>query len=400
MRRMLWLVVLAVTVLAGTSWVRAQDAPDRTQQIEAIRKYLELQQEIVKLIGEKKFEDVIAKCREQVDLMPKASEPDYNIACAYAQLGQTEEAFKSLETSVSKGFDNPAHMRADTDLEGLHKDKRFDDLLSRVRENEKKAGGAPYDAGAPIEGVKTLEDFPEGGLRYRLRMSPAATKEKPNRLIVWLHPAGGSMNGVVEQLAPRFIDRNFALVVFTQKNWRAWTPGDAARFVNRTLPALDKVEGLSVEKPVLLGYSAGGQLAVQLYMRDPGKYGGLVLDAAYPVIMTGARQMRVLGPPRDEARKDVPVFVLVGEQDGGSRVWRAVGPAWQKLGVPLRVDFVADKGHTWLFGGFQLAALDGWLSDVAAGKTPECPKMEPLQQPGTEPLPENDEGIPEPPEIK
>ena len=48
-----------------------------------------------------------------------------------------------------------------------------------------------YRPGKEIAGVKTGEDFPEGGLRYRLRMDPEATAEKPNKLIVWLHPSGG-----------------------------------------------------------------------------------------------------------------------------------------------------------------------------------------------------------------
>jgi len=399
MRKTLWIVVLLVMV-AGASTVCGQDdAQTRQQQIEVLRKYVALQQEIVKLIAEKKHEEVIAKCLEQTKLVPKAADPHYNIACSYALLGQTEEALKSLTTAVAKGFGNPAHMREDTDLESLHGNKRFEKLLTKVRENEKKVGGAPYDEADEIAGVKTVEDFPEGGLRYRLRMSPEATKAKPNRLIVWLHPAGGSMNGVVEKLAPRFIEKNFALVVFTQKNFRGWNNRDATRLVKRTLPALAKIEGLDADKPVLLGYSAGGQLAMQIYMREPGRFGGLVLDAAYPVIRTGTRQMRILGPPKDEARRQVPVFVVVGEKDGGARLWRAIGPAWQKLGVPLRVDFVPDKGHTWLFGSFQLAALDGWLSDVAVGKIPEFPKMEPLKRPDAEPLPEDDDEL-DPPAFK
>ena len=221
MRRWITLVVI-LAVLVSAAPVRAQDDDARRQRLETLKKYVELEREMSALLKEEKYEEAIAKCLAQTKLLPQLSTPHYNIACAYARLGQTEEALKSLTTCVEKGFKNPAHMRSDEDLESLHADKRFDALVAKARENEKKAGGATYQKGAEIDGVKTVEDFPEGGLRYRLRMNPDATEAKPNRLIVWLHPAGGSMNDVVERLAPRLIERNFALMVLTQKNWSGW----------------------------------------------------------------------------------------------------------------------------------------------------------------------------------
>jgi len=398
MRR--WASLAAVLgVLMSAATVRAQDADALRERLQTLQKFAQLGREAGQLLEAKKYEEAIAKCLEQAKVLPDQPTPYYNIACAHARLGQTEEAFKYLSTCVEKGFNDPAHMRVDPDLEGLHDDKRFDALVAKVRENEKKVGGAAYDKGVEIEGVKTVEDFPEGGLRYRLRMSPDATREKPNRLIVWLHPSGGSMNNVVEKLASRFIARNFALLVPTQKNWRAWTPADANRLVKRTLPAVAKIEGIDAEKPVLLGYSAGGQIAIGLWRAEPAKFGGLVLDAAYPIAITGPRRITILGPSKDEARKQVPVFVFVGENDRTGVIWKRVGPVWQKLGVPLRVDFVPDKGHAWLLGNFQLAALDGWLSDVAAGKIPESPPIEGAAPPDDNPTPDDDTK-PEPPEFK
>ena len=57
-------------------------------------------------------------------------------------------------------------------------------------------------------------------------MSPDATAEKPNKLIVWLHPSAGQdsagMNDTVEAMAPMFLKHGYALVMFTQKNYMGW----------------------------------------------------------------------------------------------------------------------------------------------------------------------------------
>jgi predicted esterase len=358
---------------------------------------MKLQQEVTQLFTDKKYEDVIPKCDEMSKLFPEEPSTYYNKACALARLGRAEDAFQQLAVSVEKGFGAPAHMQRDEDLESLRKDKRFDELVEKARENERKMDGEP-EAGAEMQGVKTVEDLPEGGLRYRLRMSPNATKEKPNRLIVWLHPSGGSMNRVVEALAPRFIEKGFALAVMTQKTWAGWNDRDAQRLLNVTLPALAKVEGLDARKPLLLGYSAGGQVALLLWQQDPARWGGVILDAAYPVIIAAPTQITPMKIPEVDAVKQVPIFVLVGEQDGGANTWRQAAPRWRKAGIPVRVDYVADMGHTWLFGKFQLAALDAWLADVAAGKTPEVPEDKPV---GNKPaaVPENPDQKPQPPEF-
>ncbi|HUW58954.1 MAG TPA: hypothetical protein VMZ92_20115, partial [Planctomycetota bacterium] len=365
----------AALLIVTASWASAQEpAPPRISQ-ETMREFNLLAREVQQLFADKKHEAVLPKCRRMIELIPSQPNPHYNLACALALLGKTEEALESLAAAVEKGFNDPAHIKADDDLASLRQDKRFTELVEKARENEKKA--SPYEPGLDLPGVRTVEDFPEGGLRFRLRMSPEATVEKPNRLIVWLHPAGGSMNNLVEPLSVRFLRKNFALVCFTQKNFRYWTGADIDRLMKHTLPAVRKIEGIDAEKPVLMGYSAGGQAALQLWQKDAGRFGGLVLDAAYPVMRSGPTQYAPLPLPEGEAVKQVPMFVLVGEDDGGARFWAQIEPVWRKAGVPLTIDYVPGRGHTWLFGNFQLAALDAWLADVAAGKVPRPPEPGP-----------------------
>jgi dienelactone hydrolase len=395
-----FLKVFAVTLSAAILAPCAARSQDRQ---EVLRDFVRLAQEVQELFPQKKYEDVILKCREMSKLLPDEPVPYYNLACAQARLARPDEAFESLNLAVDKGFRDPAHLREDEDLAALRADKRFEEVCRKARENEIKGGGAAYDKGDEIPGVKTVEDFPEGGLKFRLRMSPDASKEKPSRLIVWLHPSGGSMNGPIEQLAPRFAAKGFAMLVPTQKTWLGWTAEDLTRLVDKTLPAVGKIEGIDARKPVLMGYSAGGQAAIDLWLKGPGRFGGLIIDAAYPIVLAAPGRLDVVKIPPDEAAKQVPWLVLVGEKDGGARVWRQVEPAWRKAGVPVRVDYVPGKGHGWLFGGFQLASLDAWLSDVAAGKMPALPEIKP--PPEESPLkrpepPEDPNEKPEPPEFK
>ncbi len=53
----------------------------------------------------------------------------YNAACALARAGKKSEALDTLRKALEEGYDDPRHMERDDDLEDLHGDKRFSDLL-------------------------------------------------------------------------------------------------------------------------------------------------------------------------------------------------------------------------------------------------------------------------------
>ncbi|HLY75920.1 MAG TPA: hypothetical protein VKU80_17505 [Planctomycetota bacterium] len=232
------------------------------------------------------------------------------------------------------------------------------------------AQNAPKSSGLP-EG-KVVEGNPEGGLPYRVHLPETATAQKPCRLVVWLHPSGGSGNEMVERMAPTFLKQGFALLVITNKQWAAWTSEEGQKLLERTLPDAGKIPGVSATKPTLMGFSAGGQLALELYWADCLKYGGLVLDAAYPIDLGTYAQGRAdpHALPKDPAIQKVPFFVLVGDQDGGSQLWKKVEPEWKQARIPLTIRYVAGRRHEWLFGGSETEALGQWLKEIALGKIP------------------------------
>ena len=357
--------------LLGTYPGRTQEVPPKEKpNQETIDKANALNKKILEQFRDKKFEEAVESCRELLKLFPNHRDTHYNLACALARLKKNDDAFTSLTKSIELGYANAAHMKADDDLKGLREDKRFGELVAKAKANHQKAlDNIPIEKGAEIKGVKTIEGNPDGGLRYRLRLSETATAEKPHRLIVWLHPSGGSMNNVVEALAPRFADCGFALLVLTQKQFLSWSGDEADQLVQKTLPDVTKHKVVDVNKPILLGYSAGGQMALNLWTADPTKWGGIVLDAAYPVKMEDGKYVPQ-ELPKNEGIQKVPFLVLVGEKDGGSGLWKKLTPQWREARVPLTIRHIEGKGHTWLFGKDQVALLQTWLKDVAAGKLP------------------------------
>ncbi len=344
----------------------------------------ELQAETLRLFKAKDYAAAAEKCRQGMSLMPRSSLFPYNLACALARQGKAAEAIEALRRAVELGYAGPDHMQADEDLASLREKKEFAALLEKARANLKRSVGR-YEPGEKIGPLRTVEGNPEGGLRWRLRISTKASEEKPHRLIIWLHPAGGSMNRRVERMAKGFVRDGFALLVFTQKDFRFWSGSDAKKMLKITLPEVARVDGVDADRPILMGYSAGGQMALHLYQAEPGRYGGLVLDAAYPVRRAGGR-MSLAMPPDDPAVRTVPFLVLVGDRDGGAGAWRRAEKRWRQKGVPLTVRYVPGKGHAWLFGKEQTAELRGWLREVAAGKLPGLPAtMAPATRPASLP---------------
>ncbi len=53
----------------------------------------------------------------------------YNLACAFALTGRTDQALEALEDARAAGFDLAAPMRSDSDLDSLRADPRFAELL-------------------------------------------------------------------------------------------------------------------------------------------------------------------------------------------------------------------------------------------------------------------------------
>lgn len=64
----------------------------------------------------------------------------YNAACSWALAGQVDSAFAQLfKIAKNAGYTNLGHMTTDTDLDILHKDKRWPEVVALVKANKDKA---------------------------------------------------------------------------------------------------------------------------------------------------------------------------------------------------------------------------------------------------------------------
>ncbi|QHL87889.1 hypothetical protein GU926_10790 [Nibribacter ruber] len=69
----------------------------------------------------------------------------YNLACCYALLGQKEPALKALEQAVKAGYKNVAHLKRDSDLDILRKEKGYLQLVNKLEKTQAQLGD-PFKA--------------------------------------------------------------------------------------------------------------------------------------------------------------------------------------------------------------------------------------------------------------
>jgi pimeloyl-ACP methyl ester carboxylesterase len=245
------------------------------------------------------------------------------------------------------------------------------------------AGSGPAPTAAAE--LRTIEGAPEGGLAYRLTLNAGATPEKPDCLVIWLHPSGGLMTDALGEMAPLFARHGFALLVMTNKQTSGWTDAEAGMLLARTLPDVAKVGGLDAARPVLFGFSGGGQLAMALWHARPRRYGGIIVDAAYPLEERDGKN-ELMELPSEPAVKEVPLFVLVGSKDPVAVAWRKVESKWRNLGLPLTIRYVSGKRHEWLFAESETAELETWLDALAKRMSTAAPPRAEVPSKAPEPV--------------
>ena len=109
------------------------------------RKLQPLVGEFMKAMKSEKLDEAEALCRRMIKEVPLSPIGYYNMACLHALRGQKDDAFRLLEQSVDRGYNNVLHLKADPDLHSLHDELRFATLV------EKAAAAKPDATEDPVE---------------------------------------------------------------------------------------------------------------------------------------------------------------------------------------------------------------------------------------------------------
>jgi hypothetical protein len=100
----------------------------------------------------------------------------YNAACSYALAGLPDSAFKNLYRIAEKtGYSNLGHLKSDSDLESIHKDKRWEPLLAIVKANKDKA-----EEGLNKPLVAILDSIYQDDQSYRMQIDKIQEKHGRN----------------------------------------------------------------------------------------------------------------------------------------------------------------------------------------------------------------------------
>jgi len=125
----------------------------------------ELTNDGYKKLDEKAFKEGQALFQKSIDLVPYAPEGYYNLACAFAKAGATEEALKALAAAVAHGFADLGRVSRDTDLESIKDTQKFATLKTQVAQADEALSrtigqGIPDDA-KPLADISELDALDE-----------------------------------------------------------------------------------------------------------------------------------------------------------------------------------------------------------------------------------------------
>lgn len=209
----------------------------------------------------------------------------------------------------------------------------------------------PPPAPAVREGLHAVAGKTQGGFAWRLWVDPAA--KAPQKVAVWMHPSRDSGEAMIEPLAPLLARHGYALLVPLKPEYHGWNSEDAQALFGQVLPDAAKSPNVNPQGPLVIGFSAGGQMALLLWRKAPDALGGLVLIGTAP-LPPDALPTRALA-------EGTAVLSLVGETEPSAATWVNAAPAWLAAGVPLTLKVVAGRGHEWLVDVNERTLLETWL---------------------------------------
>ncbi len=81
------------------------------------------------------YDNAVKYATELHKLAPRDSGTMYNVACFQCLAGNHKESYGWLQKAIDAGYDDVDHLVADDDFKAIRKEKRFQEIVSKLRNN-------------------------------------------------------------------------------------------------------------------------------------------------------------------------------------------------------------------------------------------------------------------------
>lgn len=266
---------------------------------------------------------------ELVEMEPEKVVLQFNLACIYALDGNARTSLYWLRKAAENGFCALTHFDADPDIETVRGLRGYASVREIVEKNrQKRVTELRRDAaGSPV-----------------LIVPPEKLKiDEPAPLIIAFH-GYGDRAGNYPELWRGPAEQIGAIIAAPQGERSvgsgfAWGDVDKADAV--LLETLEKVEELYAidrDRVVVTGFSQGGFIAMELGIRHPDLFAG-VIPIAGPYVPEIDAPTQVAG--------DYPkYYFIVGSRDRTADEVRRAAADFQAAGYEVELKVVSGTGHT------------------------------------------------------
>lgn len=301
-----------------------------------------LTQELIAAAQAGKLDKALELALEADDLVDSGLS-NYNVACMYSLLKETDKAFEYLDLAAGRGFnvggrDMATQMERDSDLDFLRDDPRYAKALKKTREH-RTLDRQPLTVGSRVAN------------RWKATAPKAYDGETKLPLLVVLHGYAGNMEEVTDTWKAA-ADKAGVILLAPQGMWQLDDDGEQFHWgrdmdtieenVMESIDmAMDEYE-IDDENIILAGFSQGGWATWSLALRSPDTFAGII-----PV--GGLYEPESSSVYEDEDLASLRIFIMIGGEENDRLIDanKKAAKQFKKLGAKIKLNIYDGLGHAY-----------------------------------------------------
>lgn len=271
----------------------------------------------------------IESFKKAFSLRPDYSALAYNIGCCYALLGETDSAVVWLE----KTFELGSYLfLEDEDLVSLHKESRYQDLVRKAQQQ--------------------IEELKDRNWEPVVKLPDQYSDDETCPVVMGLHGFGTNPVDFAKSLEAAVIDAGYLFCcpygpIIKGTTAFGWGDcEDAERRILESVEYLAKEYNIDDKRIMLLGFSQGGSVAFCVGFRNRDLFAAIISVAGY-------YDEEFDEYLRNESRKTIPTYMMIGENDHGADSNRAAERLLRDKGQRVKLVVYEGMGHAFPPNGGQ-----------------------------------------------